>query len=107
LISLRSAENPNGIDILKSFPNPFKIETTIQYVLTERMNVSLYVYNSRGTKIKSLILNENKDEGMHFVEWDGSNRAREIVPSGVYIYVFEGITKNRTIIKSNILSFIN
>jgi hypothetical protein len=66
-------------------PNPFNPETQISFSLTERMQVSLMIYNILGEKVKTLV-NKEMDAGTHSIHWDGRDEAGNSVSSGVYFY---------------------
>ena len=63
-----------------AYPNPFNPTTTIQYVLPERSDVQITIYDLLGKKITTLI-SETQDAGYKSVVWDASN-----LSSGVYFY---------------------
>jgi len=59
-------ELPTDFLLKGNYPNPFNPNTTINFVLPERENVSIIIYNSLGEKIREL-LREEKNAGEHFV----------------------------------------
>lgn len=71
---------PESNSLSQNFPNPFNPATTIYYSVKEEGTVTLKIYNSLGQEIAAL-LNERKDVGYHYAEWDASQ-----YPSGVYYY---------------------
>jgi hypothetical protein len=80
------------IQLLGSFPNPFKPATTIAYQLAARSDVRIRVFDLKGALVKEL-LNENVAAGQHQVTWDGTDKDRTRVSSGVYFYRVECGTK--------------
>ncbi len=64
----------------QNYPNPFNPTTTIGYVLQEKSNAKLTVFNSLGEEI-AVLVNEEQDKGFHKVEFDGSK-----LSSGVYLF---------------------
>ena len=51
--------------ILKTYPNPFKNEATLEIGLTERSKVSVEVYNVIGAKVEVLENNAVKEKGLY------------------------------------------
>ena len=93
-------ELPTDFVLKGNYPNPFNPNTTINFVLPKRENVSIIIYNSLGEKIREL-LREEKDAGEHFVMWNGKDNFFEReVPSGIYFYL---ITHNRKVISSKMV----
>lgn len=76
-------------------PNPFNPWTTVTYALPSPGNVTVAVYNSRGTRVITLV-NEGKNAGVHSVEWDGRTSAGTPVRSGVYFLRIEHLGVVRT-----------
>ena len=42
---------PSNFDLLQNYPNPFNMETKISFVLENRNNVTLDVFNLLGRKV--------------------------------------------------------
>jgi hypothetical protein len=68
---------------LYNYPNPFKTETKISYVLHQAGLVNLEIYNVKGQKIKSLSMGEKK-AGLQSLSWDGRDSKGNPCASGVY-----------------------
>jgi len=66
-----------------NYPNPFNPATTMSYTLANPGHVSLYVYNSTGQKIATLV-DTHMSAGEHSAKFDGRGLA-----SGMYFYRFE------------------
>lgn len=64
----------------KNYPNPFNPTTTIDYTIAENNEVSLFIYNALGQKVKTLV-NKSQSAGKYSVKFDASNLA-----SGLYFY---------------------
>ncbi len=90
---------PTDFLLKGNYPNPFNPNTTINFVLPERENVSIVIYNLLGEKVREL-LREEKNAGEHFVMWNGKDDFEKEVPSGVYFYL---ITHNRKVISSKMV----
>lgn len=64
----------------QNYPNPFNPTTTIGYVLKEKTNTKLILFNAIGEEI-AVLVNEEQEKGFHKVEFNASALA-----SGVYFY---------------------
>jgi len=86
---------------IHNFESPFHKSTTFIFSVPEKGKVTLIVYDRLGRKIKSLIKEEYKNEGIYFIKWDGKDEENKEIPPGVYIYYFkfDGSTINKTIKK--------
>lgn len=80
------AEN---VGIERSYPNPFKSQTTIYYNLTTPQKVEVRVYNSLG-QITNNLANGLMDAGSYSVVWDGNNNSGVSLPKGVYFVQIVG-----------------
>jgi len=73
-------ENPGRFSLEQNYPNPFNPVTRIKFDLKNSSNVILSVYDIGGKKIITL-LNDFKNAGTHFVDFDGTG-----LSSGIYYY---------------------
>jgi hypothetical protein len=64
-------------------PNPFSLETSIQFKLTENSNVELGIYDLRGRLIRS-VEDGYFSKGLHKIQWDGKDSNESHVPNGIY-----------------------
>lgn len=69
--------------LLRSYPNPFNNVTVLAYVLPERADVTVAIFDIRGVCIRSL-LRTMQDPGIHTLDWDGTNDEARSVGSGTY-----------------------
>lgn len=72
----------------RNFPNPFANSTMIAFTVPPSLRnekVEAAVYNSAGTKIKSL-MNERLPANNYNIRWYGNDDNGNDVPTGVYIY---------------------
>jgi len=81
--------------LYQNYPNPFNPSTHIDFMLMERTNVSLKVFNALGQEVKTLV-NEEMIQGYYSRIFDGKE-----LPSGVYFY--ELVTDKTRITKKMIL----
>jgi hypothetical protein len=76
---------PSATRLIQNYPNPFNIETTIPFKVSERANVQLRIYSIHGQLIRTLV-NEPKEKGAYFAQWDGTDESGRPVASGSYLY---------------------
>lgn len=76
---------PNRFELSQNYPNPFNPNTKIEYILPNKSNVKVEIFNSLGAKIIELV-NENQSSGKHTTEWTGIDASGNQVASGVYFY---------------------
>ena len=81
---------PEENALLANYPNPFNPETWIPYQLSEPTDVTLTIYDVKGSVIHTLDLGHQR-AGLYQTRsraayWDGKNALGEPVASGVYFY---------------------
>ena len=64
---------------LSIHPNPFTYETSLEFTLDTRSDVTIEIYDNRGKHI-STIANKTFDQGEHQLRWDGAG-----LSAGIYI----------------------
>ena len=81
---------PETTALLPNYPNPFNPETWIPYHLSKDAEVTLTIYDVRGSVVRTLRLGhqpagvyESKHRAAY---WDGRNQHGEPVASGLYFY---------------------
>ncbi len=83
---------PTTFSLHQNFPNPFNPETQIRYDIpetsTDKLRVSLAIYNIRGQLIRQLV-DEKKAAGAYRVVWDGRNDQSRRVATGTYFYTIK------------------
>ncbi len=89
-IRLDSIGQPKLTQLLQNFPNPFNPETWIPYQLETAADVTLRIYDTSGSIVRTLNLGF-KPQGFYMTRstaayWDGRNNLGEQVASGVYFY---------------------
>ena len=81
---------PETTALLPNYPNPFNPETWIPYHLATDADVTLTIYDIRGSVVRELTLG-HQSAGVYesrgrAAYWDGRNQLGESVASGVYFY---------------------
>ena len=81
---------PERTALLANYPNPFNPETWIPYQLAKAADVTVTIYTSEGSVVRTLVLG-HQDAGMYksrsqAAYWDGKNELGESVASGLYFY---------------------
>ncbi|MEW6686111.1 MAG: FlgD immunoglobulin-like domain containing protein [Candidatus Edwardsbacteria bacterium] len=86
------AKLPKSFFLGQNAPNPFSAQTVIRYLVpavsSERLAVSMKIYNNAGELVKTLV-NEPKSPGAYKVTWDGEDDNGKRVADGVYFYRFK------------------
>ena len=83
---------PDKNALLANYPNPFNPETWIPYQLAKPADVTLRIYDIRGSVVRVLELGHQR-AGLYQTRgraayWNGRNAVGEKVASGVYFYTF-------------------
>ena len=81
---------PEETVLLANYPNPFNPETWIPYQLANAGDVTITIYDVRGTVVRQLDLGHQR-EGYYTTRrraayWNGRNAVGERVASGIYFY---------------------
>jgi hypothetical protein len=69
-----------------AYPNPFKAEVTIRYLLHQAGPVRVEIYDAQGRQIRILV-DQLQQEGPWTAVWRGKDEAGEAVASGIYLYM--------------------
>ena len=76
----------NGIENI--YPNPFNPNTTVKFSLQETSEITVSVYNVRGSLVRTLEKG-TLGEGSHTVSWDGTDNSGKKASSGIYFFKLE------------------
>ena len=84
-LSSENLLNTNDIQ-LTNYPNPFNPTTTITFELnTESIkNTELEIYNLKGQKVKSFLINPSTTQPINSIIWNGTDDNDQPVSSGIY-----------------------
>ena len=74
---------PKTLELSPNYPNPFNLQTTIEYALPEEAHVRLEVYNILGQRVRVLI-DDVQNAGFKRATWDGRDQSGQESSSGVY-----------------------
>ncbi|MCI0512949.1 IPT/TIG domain-containing protein [candidate division KSB1 bacterium] len=74
---------PRRFILHQNFPNPFNLQTTINFSLSQLSLVRLAICNTRG-ELVNILLDEMKSVGNHAVIWNGKDYQGNAVVSGIY-----------------------
>ena len=90
LEQLLAVLTPQETELLPNYPNPFNPETWMPYHLAKAADVTLTIYDTKGTVVHQFDLGHqaagvytNKTKAAY---WDGRSETGEPVASGVYFY---------------------
>ena len=104
LQSLLALLIPEETALLPNYPNPFNPETWIPYHLANPSEVTITLYDMRGTLVRQLNLG-HQHEGYYTTRsraayWDGRNAVGERVASGIYFYQLQadGLSYSRRMV---------
>jgi hypothetical protein len=78
-------ENISAILNTGNYPNPFNVNTTIQYTLNEAGPVVIDIYNINGQVVRHLV-SEEKLPGEYSIVWETTNDVGGLVNDGFYFY---------------------
>ena len=76
---------PQDYELSQNYPNPFNPQTHIKYTLPVTSRVILRIFTILGQEVVTLV-DAEQPAGYQELIWDGTNRSRQPVASGTYIY---------------------
>ena len=85
---VRDGELPTRTALLGAAPNPFNPSTKLSFEMATPGHARLKVFDTAGRLVATL-LDEHREAGSHFVNWDGRNDAGRTCSAGVYLYRLE------------------
>jgi len=81
ITAVADLKNLNEVPAIRSYPNPFAGNTTIQFTLEKTVRVSLQIFNSEGVLLTTLA-DKTLDAGTYTIPWDAA-----MYPSGIYFAI--------------------
>jgi type IX secretion system substrate protein len=95
---LTSVEDLSFDDIqIRTYPNPFRETTTIEYQIEHQSDVQLTIYNATGRIVERLV-NETQSSGTYRVDFNAGDK----LPAGIYFYEIN-MDGNRSIGKLSLI----
>ncbi len=70
--------------LIRNYPNPFQLSTTISYSLVKSGHVRIEIYDMFGRKLSTLV-EGMKEKGHHTVEWVAKNDNGHNLKGGLYL----------------------
>jgi hypothetical protein len=81
-----SVGNLNKYQLFQNYPNPFNSSTNISFYLPDKAKVKISITDIAGRTVAKLA-DELFEKGFHRLSWDGTNRLRQQLPSGIYFII--------------------
>jgi len=75
---------PTVFRLHQNYPNPFNPQTTIQYDLPEKCQITVEIFNIVGQRIR-LLISEIQGPGIMHILWNGKDDSGVRVSSGIYL----------------------
>jgi hypothetical protein len=69
---------------INAYPNPFSKKVNLRFVIDERANVKLDIYDMRGQMVRTLA-DRSFTKGEHILGWDGTAGNGSFLSGGIYI----------------------
>jgi hypothetical protein len=78
----------HAMELHQNHPNPFNPATLITFELPEAAQVTLRVYDARGSMVRTLV-DDRLAHDFHSIGWDGRDDHGQELGSGIYYYKLE------------------
>ena len=76
---------PDRYQLMQNYPNPFNQGTLIRFFIPEENHTTLTIFNVLGNSIIKLV-DEILPKGDYSYQWDGLDKLKKRLPSGIYLY---------------------
>ncbi|MFC1573594.1 right-handed parallel beta-helix repeat-containing protein [Candidatus Latescibacterota bacterium] len=90
IVSENQNNNPSEFMLYQNYPNPFNQTTSIPFLLQQKSNVSIRIYNIMGSEI-SILTDKTFQAGLHNLVWDSTDFA-----AGLFFFRMEVRDKIQT-----------
>jgi FlgD Ig-like domain len=78
------------------FPNPFSGNTNISFSLIGKQNITIDIFAINGSFVKKLF-SGSKEKGQHNFTWNGTNKAGQQMPKGIYFIKLHSKQLSKTV----------
>ena len=95
----REALTPTETILQQNYPNPFDVETTLVYSLSQAGGVHIQVYDVLGRSVATLV-EGNQDAGQHQILWNGYDQRGKRVPAGLYFIQLQTESGETRVVKA-------
>ena len=82
-VDLAPQSLPDALSLAPNYPNPFNLETHIEYALPDEARVRLEIYNVLGQRVR-VLTDAVQETGFKKVAWDGRDDSERAAASGIY-----------------------
>lgn len=89
---------PTKVDMLTNYPNPFNVQTTIQFSLQESGNVSIQIHDLLGRCVDNINAGYLQNSQVYTINYDAGE-----ISTGMYFYSLIVNGKNKITQKFNLL----
>ncbi len=90
--------------LIGNYPNPFNPSTDIRFQTSDFSNdAQIDVYNLKGQKVKTLLINSSMLKPINSVTWNGDDENNQPVSSGIYFYKLNVKGKTKAVKKCLLL----
>jgi hypothetical protein len=87
-----------------NYPNPFQTSTQFLFRLSNRASIQLDIYTVSGKRVRSI--DDVRDGGEAWIEWDGRDASGGDLANGTYLYVatvdFEGLERAPVVLRGKL-----
>jgi len=73
-----------AFNTVKNYPNPFNLQTTIEFTLRERTETTITIFNTRGQSVRQWF-NKTLPAGKNRIQWNGTDEKGRLLASGIYL----------------------